>query len=88
MSANLIKFVSVLYVAAGAFLLGRAAVFVKRETIARADAIVGLSLMILGFLLQQASALWGNSGWTCGLAVALLGTLLIAYRRQRQRTLP
>ena len=100
MSVNFVNLAGLIYDIAGAFLLGRAVVFNKKEKIAqqvgtawghnkglipavvegRVDAVVGLALMIAGFVLQGLSAFWYGWWWELAAALVVLAGILVAYR--------
>ena len=46
----------------------------------RIDAVVGLTLLVTGFLLQGASAFWSGWWWVLPIALVLLGAVLMVYR--------
>jgi hypothetical protein len=99
MSVNFVNFAGLMYDIVGAFLLGRAVIFNRKEKIAqqvatqwdynkqliptvvegRVDAVVGLALMIVGFLLQAASVFWNGWWWELGIAAVVLVAVVVCY---------
>jgi hypothetical protein len=46
----------------------------------RVDAVVGLSLLISGFLLQAVSVFWSGEGWMLSASLVILALIVVGYR--------